>query len=154
MQGRTTNRSTENDKLASRSTREVIEDHIRLQVAGQIDEDLQRNYAPDVVRLDGDGDQPGGHEAIRRMSSHLYRHGPGSGYEIVALRVQGDFALLFWKASGPDYVVNCAADSFVVAAGKIRLQTSVEGPLASAAGYLAGAPTFRPTDAAREAGFA
>ncbi len=41
----------ENEDLTFRSTREVIEDHIRLQIAGQFEEDLRRNYAEDVVLL-------------------------------------------------------------------------------------------------------
>lgn len=128
----------------------MIEDHIRLRITGHLDEDLQRNCAPDVALLTETGSQPCGHDAVRGASSHLYRHGPGSGYEMVSLRVHGDFALLLWKANGPDYAVDCAADSFVVADGKIRMQTSHGRLAASVAGYSAGvAPSrFRAADQA------
>jgi hypothetical protein len=114
----------EDEELTSRSTREVIEDHIRLQITGQIEEDLERNYAEDVVLLTESGRHVRGHDAVRRAASRLYRHGPGSCYEMVGLQVHGDYGLLLWKASTPDYAVDCAADSFVVVNGKIRMQTS------------------------------
>ncbi len=34
-----------------RSTAEVFEEHLRLRAAGEVDADLERNYAPDVVPL-------------------------------------------------------------------------------------------------------
>lgn len=37
--------------LNRRSAREVLEDHLRLAQAGELEEDLRRNYAPDVVLL-------------------------------------------------------------------------------------------------------
>lgn len=114
----------ENEDLSFRSTRQVIEDHIRLQIAGQLDEDLRRNYAPEVALLTGSGDQLRGYEAVRNAASRLYQHGPGSCYEMVALTVNGDYGLLIWKASASDYVIDCAADSFVVVDGKIHMQTS------------------------------
>jgi hypothetical protein len=114
----------EDEELTSRSTREVIEDHIRLQIAGQLEEDLQRNYAPDVVLLTEHARQVRGHDAVRRAASRLYGHGPGSCYELVGLEVYGDYGLLIWKADAAGYAVNCAADSFVVTDGKIRVQTS------------------------------
>lgn len=114
----------ENENLTFRSTRHVIEDHIRLQIAGQFDEDLQRNYAQDVVFLT-EYDRPArGHDAVRKAASRLYRHGPGSCYEMVALTVNGEYGLLIWNVNAPDYAIDCAADSFVVAGGKIRMQTS------------------------------
>lgn len=38
-------------ELTARSTKEVIEDHIQLQIAGQLEEDLHRNYDTDAVLL-------------------------------------------------------------------------------------------------------
>lgn len=114
----------EPDELACRSSREVIEDHIRLQISGRIEEDLQRNYAQDVVLLTAGGRPLRGHEAVRDAAAPLYRHRPGSCYEMVALQVNGDYGLLVWKAEGRDYAVDCAADSFVVSGGKIRMQTT------------------------------
>lgn len=37
--------------MPSRSTREVLEDHLRLRREGDLEEDLARNYAEDVVLL-------------------------------------------------------------------------------------------------------
>jgi hypothetical protein len=114
----------ENEDLTFRSTRQVIEDHIRLQIAGQFDEDLRRNYAQDIVLLTESGREVRGYEAVRNAASRLYQHGPGSCYEMVALTVIGEYGLLIWKISAPDYVIDGAADSFVVVNGKIRMQSS------------------------------
>ncbi len=124
MHRQTTKSWVEDEELAFRSTREVIEDHIRLQIAGQFEEDLRRNYTQDVVLLTHSGRQPWGHDAVRNAASRLYQHGPGSCYEMVALEVNGENGLLIWKANAPDYAIDCAADSFVVVDGKIRMQTS------------------------------
>lgn len=114
----------EDEALTSRSTREVIEDHIRLQIAGQLEEDLRRNYAPDVALLTENGCSVRGHDAVRRTARWLYKPVPGSCYEMVALETHGDYGLLIWKAASPDYAVDCAADSFVVVDGRIQAQTS------------------------------
>jgi hypothetical protein len=114
----------ENEDLTFRSTRQVIEDHIRLQIAGQFDEDLRRNYAQDIVLLTESGREVRGYEAVRNAAWRLYQHGPGSCYEMVALTVNGEYGLLIWKINAPDYVIDGAADSFVVVNGKIRMQSS------------------------------
>lgn len=111
------------NKLDSRSVREVIEDHIRLQVSGQLDEDLRRNYAADALLLTETGPHRG-HAALRHHGGRLYRQGPGAYYEIASLQVQDSYALLVWKAGSSDYAVDCAADTFFVMDGRIRMQTS------------------------------
>jgi hypothetical protein len=120
----TTKSWVENEELTFRSTREVIEDHIRLQITGKLEEDLRRNYAQDVALLTESGRQLRGYAAVRQAAWRLYRHAPGSCYEMVALNVNGEYGLLIWKGNAPDYVIDCAADSFVVVDGKIRMQTS------------------------------
>jgi hypothetical protein len=113
----------EQDELKARPAKEVIEDHIRLQIAGQLEEDLRRNYATDVVLLTDAGPFRG-HAGWRANAARLYRPAPGAFYEITSLQVEGNYALLVWKAGASDYRVDCAADSFVVIDGKIRVQTS------------------------------
>ena len=40
---------TDTLSITMRSAEEVFEDHLRLRVAGSLEEDLRRNYAEDVV---------------------------------------------------------------------------------------------------------
>lgn len=113
----------EDENLASRSTREVIEDHIRLQVAGQLDDDLRRNYAEDAMLLTERGCARH-REALRREMAPLYPRSFGASYEVSALRVHDEIGLLIWNARLPTFSVDCGVDSFVVTGGKIRSQTS------------------------------
>lgn len=111
----------EDEELARRSTKEVIEDHIRLRVAGQLDEDLRRNYTENAVLLTEDG-SAWDREALRHMVSRLYS--PGLSYEMNSLQVHGDAGLLVWKACWREFSVVSGVDSFVVNGGKIQRHMS------------------------------
>lgn len=111
------------DALSARSTREVIEDHIQLQITGQLEEDLCRNYHADAVLLTELG-HFSGYAAWRDRASALYRSTEGAYYEIESLQVRDGYAFLVWKAGSAGFVVEGAADSFVVVDGKIRMQTT------------------------------
>jgi hypothetical protein len=111
------------DELAARPAKDVIEDHIRLLIAGQLEEDLHRNYATDAVLLT-DAGAFRGHAGWRANTASLYRPVSGAFYEITALQAQDNYVLLVWKAGAADDRVDCAVDSFVVVDGKIRMQTS------------------------------
>lgn len=121
------------DKLSARSTREVIEDHIQLQITGQLDEDLHRNYDADAVFLTESG-HFSGYSAWRNQVGSLYRPAEGAYYEIESLQVRDDYALLIWRAGSSGYVIDGAADSFVVVDGKIRMQTTRARVMQSDAG--------------------
>jgi hypothetical protein len=120
-------------ELSTRSTREVIEDHIQLQITGQLEEDLYRNYHADAVLLTELG-HICGYDAWRDRVGALYRPAEGAYYEIESLQVQDHYAFLVWKAGSAGYVIDGAADSFVVVDGKIRMQTTRARMMQSDAG--------------------
>lgn len=113
----------EDEDLARRSPREVIEDHIRLQVAGELEHDLRRNYAEDAVLLTGSGCLRT-REDLRRSMAVLYCRSSGTFFELSPLRIHDDTAMVVWKARSPAFSIDGAVDSFVVRDGKIRVQTS------------------------------
>ncbi len=121
------------DLLSMRSTREVVADHIQLQIAGLIEEDWQRNYHGDAVLLTESG-WFRGYDAWRDRVGALYRPADGAYYEIESLQVQDGYAFLVWKAGSAGLVVEGAADSFVVVDGKIRMQTTRARVMPSGAG--------------------
>ena len=47
----------------ARTTREVIETHLKLWLAGNLDDDLRGNYSEDVLLLTAEGVN-GGHDAV------------------------------------------------------------------------------------------
>lgn len=108
--------------LTGRSTRQVLEDHLRLRAAGEFEEDLRRNYAEDVVLLT-ENSILRGQDALRTSKDRLHRQLPGARYEFTARQVAGDYALLIWQARSDHCQVDCGADSFVITGGKIRMQT-------------------------------
>jgi hypothetical protein len=107
---------------ARRSTREVLEHHIDLRLAGRLEDDLQENYAADVVAisLPGAGSGP---DAVRAMASDLDRAVPDATFRIDRLLVEGEFGMLVWSAESPVGSVSDGTDSFAVRDGKIVAHT-------------------------------
>ncbi|MCG7508406.1 hypothetical protein [Mesorhizobium retamae] len=108
--------------LRGRDTHQVLEDHLRLRLEGRLEEDLQRNYAPDVVLLTVNSNSKG-HHAIRMSAKRLAEQLPDADFEFVMKQVSGSFALLVWKARSPRQEAHSGADTFVIENGLIRLQT-------------------------------
>ncbi|HTN62359.1 MAG TPA: nuclear transport factor 2 family protein [Devosia sp.] len=109
------------DNLLTRSTKQVLEDHLRLRIDHDIEADIERNYSPEVVMLTAVGKQSG-HDAVRNYQRILVEHVPRA-YEIVVQLVSGRFAFIEWRAREPGRSVEDGADSFVIEGGKIVLQT-------------------------------
>ena len=110
------------DALARRGTREVLEDHLRLRRDGNLEADVERNYATDVqvVSLMTRGR---GHDCLRAMAGELEETCPTNGYDCDELIVEGSVGMLVWSARCPDGRIAEAVDSFVVERGRITVQT-------------------------------
>ena len=104
-----------------RSTREVLEDHLRCRMDGDVEGDIDRNYSPDVVMLTSKRAHEG-HDAVREFHAILREHVPDD-YEIPLKLVKGPYAFIEWRAREPGRSVEDGADSFVVEDGKIVFQS-------------------------------
>lgn len=109
-------------ELSARSAGQVFEDHLRLRIAGDLEEDLIRNYARDVVLLTTNSNACG-HEAIRVSAGRLREQLPGARFDLVQKQVRERFALLIWRARSDRFNAVDGSDSFVIEGGLIRLQT-------------------------------
>jgi len=107
--------------LATRSTAQVLEDHLRCRQAGDLDRDLSRNYAGDVVLMSPRGVRQG-HGAVRDYSRMLRAHVPAR-YEFPVKLTRGPYAFIEWRAREPGRSVEDGADSFVIRDGRIVFQT-------------------------------
>jgi hypothetical protein len=107
--------------FAKRSTKEVLEDHLRCRRTGDIEADLERNYAPDVVLLTARGSAKG-HDGVREFHQYLQQHVPKS-YEIPLKLVDGPYAYIEWCARETGKSVEDGADSFVIQNGRIVFQS-------------------------------
>jgi hypothetical protein len=108
--------------VTSRSTIEVLEDHLERRRRGDIDGDLERNYARDVVLLCEHGVFKG-HAAIRNSAKALIDQLPDACYQFPLKQIHGEHALLHWNARSSKARVDFGVDVFVVRDGRIVLQT-------------------------------
>jgi hypothetical protein len=106
----------------TRSTEAVFNDHLRAAKAGDVDGDIERNYARDVVLLTGVGVLRG-QRGVRRSRALLAHDLPDGKYTYVTRLVDGEHAFLEWRAQGKAVEIDDGADSFVIRDGLIRLQT-------------------------------
>jgi hypothetical protein len=108
--------------LAARSTQEVYEDHLRLADEGDIEGDLARNVAEDVVMLTGRGVFRG-HDGVRELARQLMEEIPSGRWTYVTRLFEGPMAFLEWTVDEGPFRIRDGADSYLVENGKIRMQT-------------------------------
>ena len=105
-----------------RTPREVFEDHLRVGTEGSVEEDLARNYAPDLIVLTGRGVFCG-HDGLRQLAELLRRELPNCTFGYHTRLVEGDVAFLEWTARADGARVDDGADSYVIRNGRIVVQT-------------------------------
>ena len=106
-----------------RSPREVLESHLALRKAGDLESDLAENYAEDVRLLTTGEGLNHGHDGVRKLAEVLRTYLPDGNYAYEQVLVDGDVGMLTWTGRGDDAVVHDGADSFVIRDGLIRAQT-------------------------------
>ncbi len=111
-----------NDGSASRSSRDVLEDHLAKSLDGEVDADLATNYAGDVVILTGSGVFRG-REGMAECWRQLRREVPDASFQYRTKLVEGEVAFLEWTAASPAACVRDGADSFLIRSGLIVAQT-------------------------------
>lgn len=101
---------------------EVFEDHLRLRSRGDLETDLERNYADDIVVLCELGALKGRAD-IRKSARRLGLQLPDAEFQFPTKLVEGEHAFLVWKARSQRFEVDDGADSFVIRGGRILAQT-------------------------------
>jgi SnoaL-like domain len=105
-----------------RATIEVLEDHLERRERGDIEGDLEHNYAQDIVLLCEHGVLRG-REAVRRSAKALADQLPDACFRFPFKAVDGEHALLQWNAQSAKARVDFGVDTFVIRNGRIVLQT-------------------------------
>ena len=108
--------------MTSRSTREVLEDHLCSRTNKDLERDLALNYAPDVVMLTGSGVFRG-HEGVRESGRLLRERPPEGTFTYRTTLHDGETAFLEWSAEADGARVDDGADSFLIRDGRIVVQT-------------------------------
>jgi len=104
-----------------RGTRTVFTSHLRLRDAGELEQDLARNYAADVVLLTHEGIYRG-HRGVRRAARVLKKFVPDGKYRYTNRHVVDGFAFLEWRAKGARGKRCFGWDGFVIRRGRILAQ--------------------------------
>lgn len=105
-----------------RSARKVLEDHLRLGREGTAEEDIPRNFSPDLVVLTRDGVHRG-HEGLLRLAERLRSEVPNMRITYKTKVIEGEFGFLEWTAEGDGARIEDGADSYVIREGLIVAQT-------------------------------
>lgn len=108
--------------LHDRTTQQVLEDHLQLRKQGKLEEDLQRNYAAEIVLLT-ETKQYSGFSGVRKSAALLRSYVPGQNYTYKVTRVHGQIGYLVWTAQAKQDEINYGADSYLIINGKIIIQT-------------------------------
>ena len=107
----------------ARTTREVVEAHLALRRAGDLERDLELNYHDDVVLLSGGEGVHHGKDGVRHLAAILRTYLPDARYEYQEVLVDDAYAMLLWRGRSHDVSVHDGADSYVVRGGLIIAQT-------------------------------
>lgn len=107
---------------ASRSTQEVLDDHLHESQHGSVEADLERNYDPDLVVLCTNGVFRG-HDGLRQLAERLRSELPDATFTYRTVIVADAIGFLEWEAISPVGTVRHGADSYVVRDGRIVAQT-------------------------------
>jgi hypothetical protein len=105
-----------------RSAYEIFEDHLNLAESHDIDTDLRRNWAKDVVILSSCGVYYG-HEGARELFNILEAQLPHAKFQYNTILVEREVAFLEWTAQAGDYEVRDGVDSYVIRNGLFVAQT-------------------------------
>lgn len=107
---------------ASRRPESVFEDHLACRQSGDLEGDLDRNYAPDVVMLTMEGVFRG-KEGVRENARRLRMYFPGQRFTFPVKWVVDRFAFLEWRAEDDSAETLDGSDTFVIENGRIVCQT-------------------------------
>lgn len=110
------------DDLARRTTQEVLDDHLRLATEGDLDADIERNCAADIVMLTGRGIFEG-HDGVRELARQLMEEVPSGEWRYLQRLVAGRMAFLEWTVEAGPFRVPDGADSYLIENGRIQAQT-------------------------------
>lgn len=106
----------------SRSTGEVFSDHLHLRAESKLEQDLERNYAEEVVLIHQFGVKRG-RTGVRESAHRLQDQLRGGRYEYLTECVEGEYAFLLWRATSTSARIEHGVDSFVIRDGRIVMQT-------------------------------
>jgi SnoaL-like domain len=110
--------------MRTRTTREVLDDHLSRRATGDLEADLRTNYHVDVILLHAEGELRG-HDGVRRLAERLFRYETDGSFRCHRVITAGEIGILEWSGLGgrTDTLTLEGMESFVVRDGLIVAQT-------------------------------
>lgn len=108
--------------METRSTADVVNDHLALAQEGDVETDIRRNFATDCVLMTTYGTFRG-HEGIRDAARLLEEQIGKTRYDYRTRATHGELGFLEWAASSDRGRIEDGADSYWVHDGLIRAMT-------------------------------
>jgi hypothetical protein len=120
----------------TRTTRDVLDDHLARRSAGDLEGDLCTNYDPDVMILHAGGALRG-YDGVRDLNRQLSRYRATNSFQCHRLLTSGELGVVEWSGLGgrTDTLTLEGMESFIVRDGRIVAQTVhysiIDQPLAN-----------------------
>jgi hypothetical protein len=108
--------------MQNRSTEDVLQEHLELARKGDLDTDLERNYASDVVVMTTLGSFRG-HEGVRESCALLREAVSTENARFTRRSTTGELAVVKWTTKPDPALVFSAEETFLIRKGKIVIQT-------------------------------
>ncbi|MCC7022596.1 MAG: nuclear transport factor 2 family protein [Thermomicrobiales bacterium] len=108
--------------MTERTTEEVLRDHLRRRAAGDLEGDLEHNYADDIALLCKSGVFQGC-DALRASAEILGLQIPGANYDYLSVQTFEESGFLEWRAESDTVRIDDGADSYLIRDGRIQVQT-------------------------------
>jgi len=106
-----------------RTTTQVIYDHLARRLAGDVEGDIETNYAKDVLILSSFSTFRG-HDGVRQSAAQLAEVGAGAEFSYNRTVIEDEYAFLEWTASRHgSRTIQDGSDSFRVIHGRIVMQS-------------------------------
>jgi hypothetical protein len=105
-----------------RSTEDVFRDHLALRAQREVERDIERNYAENVVLIFAYGVFRG-RNGVRRCAQRLHDEIGDAEVTYTACHVEGEIAFLEWCASSERVQVRDGVDTFLIREGQIVIKT-------------------------------
>jgi ubiquinone/menaquinone biosynthesis C-methylase UbiE len=105
-----------------RSAEEVFHDHLALRSRGEVEQDIERNYDPNVTLVRGSAVYRG-QDGVRECARQLRQDIGSARATYTTTRVEGDVAFLEWTIHDDRVVVDDGVDTFVIRNGRIVTKT-------------------------------
>ena len=110
-------------ELRRRPPREVLDDHLELARSWDVDTDVERNFAGDIVLMTSFGVYRG-LEGLRAKFELLAEQLPGGQWTYHTVMVEGKLGFLEWSGVADNGArVEDGADSYLIEDGQIRAMT-------------------------------